>query len=327
MTHSIRKLLLGGVAVLATFPALAARRDSGSARQCRQGAAQLVDEPPHLRRAALLAARQDQQGHRQEPQARLRSGDRRHRGQRKSAIDATGRGRLPLHRRSVGGGLQDRRAFGRHGPHRLADGPRTGEAAAVEPGRRAVGESGRLHRQLSSPRDRHRQGHRQGRLGDEPARSARRADHRRAARGQGQDHRGRGRRRPRRARLDRGARRRLRQTDLAQIRHTGAGRARQRDLEGQEQRLADRRRRHVDHGLVRSCDQSGDLGHGQSRADVRSDLSPRRQPLYQQHDLLESRQRQHELVFPVHAGRPLGLRRSPTRTSSSTARSAGSSAS
>ncbi len=32
---------------------------------------------------------------------------------------------------------------------------------------------------------------------------------------------------------------------LAQIRGPGAGRARQRDLEGQEQRLADRRRRHV----------------------------------------------------------------------------------
>ncbi len=31
----------------------------------------------------------------------------------------------------------------------------------------------------------------------------------------------------------------------------GAGRARQRDLEGQEQRLADRRRRHVDYGQLR----------------------------------------------------------------------------
>src|SRR6476659_6053274 len=108
---------------------------------------------------------------------------------------------------------------------------------------------------------------------------------------------------------NRGARRRRRETDRAQIRHTGAGRARQRDLEGQEQRLADRRRRHVDHGLVRSRDQPGDLGHRQSGADVRSDLSSRRQPLHQQHDLVESRQREHELVLPVRTRRHVGLRR------------------
>ena len=40
--------------------------------------------------------------------------------------------------------------------------------------------------------------------------------------------------------------------DLAQIRGPGARRARQRDLEGQEQRLADRRRRHVGDRLLRS---------------------------------------------------------------------------
>ena len=52
--------------------------------------------------------------------------------------------------------------------------------------------------------DRHRQGHRQGRVGDQPRRRADRpAAHRRAARGQGQDHHRRRRRRPRRARLDR----------------------------------------------------------------------------------------------------------------------------
>ena len=89
------------------------------------------------------------------------------------------------------------------------------------------------------------------------------------------------------------------------------GRARQRDLEGQEQRLADRRRRDVDHRLLRSRHQSGDLGHRQPGADVRSDLPAGRQPLHQQHDLVESRQRAHELVLPVHAQRPLGLRRIP----------------
>ena len=208
------------------MPSPRRRRDPGSARQRRQGAAKLVDEPPHLRRAALFAARQGQQGQRQEPEARLCARDRGNGSQRKSAIDTAGRGRFSLHRRSMGRGLQDRRALGRHGPHRLAHGSRTGEAAAVEPRRRVIGQSGHLHRQLPRPRDRHQQGQRQGGLGNQPPRPAGRANHRRAARGKGQDHRGRGRRRSRRARLDRCARRRQRQDHLAQIRHTGAGRAR-----------------------------------------------------------------------------------------------------
>ena len=115
------------------------RRDAGSAGQCRQGAAQLADEPPHLRRAALFTARQDQQGQRQGPQARLFRRHRRHVRQRKSASDTARRGRLPLHRRSVGRGLQDRRALRRHGPHRLAHGPGPGEVAAVESRRGACG--------------------------------------------------------------------------------------------------------------------------------------------------------------------------------------------
>ena len=44
-------------------------------------------------------------------------------------------------------------------------------------------------------------------------------------------------------------------------------------------------------GLLRSRHQPGDLGYRQSGADVRSDLPPGRQPLYQQHDLVESRHR------------------------------------
>ena len=215
--------------------------------------------------------------------------------------------------------------LGRHGPHRLAHGPRPGETAAVEPRRRALGQSGDFQRQLSAAHHRHQQGQRQGRLGNEPVRRpAGSAAHRRAARGQGQDHRRRRRRRPRRARLHRGARRRDRQDALAQIRDPGARRARQRDLEGQEpSRLADRRRRHVGDRHLRHRHQPGDLGHRQSGADVRRHLSARRQPLHQQRDLLGSRHRQDELVLPVHAGRPLGLRRSrhahPRRRRRSTA--------
>ena len=72
-----------------------------------------------------------------------------------------------------------------------------------------------------------------------------RHDHRRAARHQGQDRHRRLRRRRRRPRLGGGARRRDRQAAVAQVHHSGARRAGQRNLEGQEQRLADRRRRRV----------------------------------------------------------------------------------
>ncbi len=97
---------------------------------------------------------------------------------------------------------------------------------------------------------------------------------------------------------------------MAAICGAGTGRARQRDLEGQEQRLADRRWCHVGDRYLRRRQQPADLGHRQSGADVRRHLSARRQPLHQQRDLLESRRRQDELVLPVHARRPLGLRRS-----------------
>ncbi len=72
-----------------------------------------------------------------------------------------------------------------------------------QPRRRALGQFRHLHRQLSGARHRHRQGHRQGGVGDQSARPAGRADHRGAAVGEGQDPRRRRRRRPRRARLDR----------------------------------------------------------------------------------------------------------------------------
>jgi hypothetical protein len=50
------------------------------------------------------------------------------------------------------------------------------------------------------------------------------------------------------------------------LRGPGPGRARQRDLKGQEQRLADRRRRLLRHRLLRSRDQHHLLGLGQSGA-------------------------------------------------------------
>ena len=58
-----------------------------------------------------------------------------------------------------------------------------------------------------------------------------------------------------------------RQRAVAQVRHSGARRARLRNLEGQEQRLAHRRRRLVGDGLIRSRHQSGAVGHRQSGAD------------------------------------------------------------
>ena len=65
------------------------------------------------------------------------------------------------------------------------------------------------------------------------------------------DHHRRLRRRQRRARLARRARSQDRRHEMEDIRGPGAGRARQRDLEGQEQRLADRRRRLLRHRLLR----------------------------------------------------------------------------
>ena len=54
-------------------------------------------------------------------------------------------------------------------------------------------------------------------------------------------------------------------------------------------------------GDLRSGLEPDDLGHRQSGAGIQSDLSSRRQSLYQQRDLVRSRHRQDELVLPVHA--------------------------
>ena len=125
-------------------------------------------------------------------------------GRREPAGDAAGRRRVHVHRRPVGHRLQDRRALGRGRPHRLAHGSQAGALPAVEPRRRAVGQSRDLGGQLSRPRiiatDKDT-----GKIVWETnlADAAGRAAHRRAAGGEGQDHRRRRRRRPRRARLDR----------------------------------------------------------------------------------------------------------------------------
>ncbi len=80
-----------------------------------------------------------------------------------------------------------------------------------------------------------------------------------------------------------------------------------RDLEGQEQRLADRRRRHVGHRLLRPHDQPGAVGHRQSDPVVGPVLPSRRQSLHREPDLVGPRHRQDELVSPVHPRRHVGL--------------------
>ena len=76
-------------------------------------------------------------------------------------------------------------------------------------------------------------------------------------------------RRPGRAQLAGGARPQDRQRAVADLHRAGARRARQRDLEGQEQRLADRRRRLLRHRLLRPRHQHHLLGLGQPVAEIR----------------------------------------------------------
>ena len=87
------------------------------------------------------------------------------------------------------------------------------------------------------------------------------------------------------------------------------GRAGARDLEGQEQRLADRRRRLLRYRLIRSRHQCHLLGLGQPVAEIRQLVPARRQSLHQQRARDRCRDRQAALVPPVHAQRHDGLRR------------------
>ncbi len=177
-------------------------------------------------------------------------------------------------------------------PDRLEDGPRLRRSSTATAASRCGTTSSFRSRLLSTPRDRDRQGDRQGRLGQEPARQP---DMFITAAplalkdaiiigGSGGD---------------RGLRNWVAALDpktgdihVEDLLDPGARRARQRDLEGQPQRLADRRRRVLRHRLVRSAHQSDLLGLGQSGAGLRSDLSPRRQSLHVERDRLRCRQRQ-----------------------------------
>ena len=103
---------------------------------------------------------------------------------------------------------------------------------------------------------------RQDRLGQEFARSAGGRAVLGAARAQGRHHRRCLRRRPGRARLDRLARSENRRFEMEDLCHPRARRARQRNLEGQEQCLADRRRRVLRHRFLRSANEPDLLGIG-----------------------------------------------------------------
>ena len=196
------------------------------------------------------------------------------------------RQRLPVHQRRLGHALQDRRPQSQQGRVRLGD--RSRREAPGQPAaharHRALGRS--RHRESAGrPRDRGQPRHRRNRLGQDG-----RHDERVRQPGtiqRGADHRGRqGDRRERRgrrqdARLDRGARRANRERAVALVRRAEAGRSGQRDVEGHEQRVEDRRRRPLADRLLRSGDEAHHLGHGQSGADLRSAGASRRQPLHQ----------------------------------------------
>ena len=77
------------------------------------------------------------------------------------------RRRLPLHHRFLGRALQDRRHVGRCRPHRLAHGPQAG-AAGGQSRRRLLGQSRHHACQRAGAHHRHRQEHRQSRVGDQP---------------------------------------------------------------------------------------------------------------------------------------------------------------
>ena len=225
---------LTGVAIVARcWPPRARARGRRHLRTPAQSrAAQLAHAPSRLRRAALFAARHDQQVEREESQARLRRGDGRHIGEREPPGDATGRRRLYVHGR----------AWGVVYKIDLRSGTMGRILWKMDPGQekidrnRGVALWGNLVVSVTSQRARHRdrQGDWQDRLGQEPARPAGHGAHRGAPCAQGQDHHRRLGRRPGRAQLAGRARRQDRQRDVEDIRRPRARRARQRDLEGQD---------------------------------------------------------------------------------------------
>ena len=81
-------------------------------------------------------------------------------------------------------------------------------------------------------------------------------------------------------RLDRRARCQHRQRAVALVRGAEARRSGQRNLEGQDQRLEDRRRRHMADRFLRSGIAADHLGHRQSGSAIRSAVAPGRQSLH-----------------------------------------------
>ena len=199
----------------------------------------------------------------------------------------------------------------------LEDGPRhrqglVGRGVLLrrqQPRRRAVEGQGDLAHP-GRPPDRDRQGDRRGRLGAQGRRPGdRRGHHGGAAGGQGPgDHRRLG-RRVRHPRLDRRDRSEHRQGGLAPPHHPGPGRARPRHLGRRARRLEDRRRLDLGHRLLRSRAGPDHLGRRQSRARLGRRIPAGRQSLHQQRDRARSGHRRDQVVLPVHAERPLRLRR------------------
>ena len=310
MQHiSLRSLLLAGASY--PWPASPAHRRRRHLRAAAQsaGAAELADGPSRLRCAAVLAARADQQGRTSRTSSSVRGRDRRHLGNEVARGDAAGRGRLHVHRRPLGRRLQDRRALGqsRHAscgrwiPARKSSTAIAASRCGAISSSRSPRYDGRV---IATDKetgkivwDKNLHDQPDLELTAAPLALKDSIDRRRL------------RRRPRRARLDRGARRQDRRREVEDLLDPRPRRARQRDLEGQEQRLADRRRRVLRHRLLRPRDQPHLLGLRQPGARLRRrptgratiSTPPARSP--------STPRPARSLAFPVHAERQPRLRR------------------
>ena len=252
-----------------------------------------------------------QPGQCEEPQARLCGGDRRHLGQRKSAGDAAGGGRLPLHRRRCG--VWSTRSTARSGDvgrivWRMD--PEAGKTSADQPRRGAVGQF-RHHAPPTIRRASSRPTRRPARSSGKPT-GGRQPDVQLTA-----------------APLvvkdkiivgaaggDRGVRDYIagarcgdRQAGVAQIRHSGARRAR-------SETWKDKNNAWQTGGGAMWVTGTYDVATNQMFWGTGNPV-PMFDPTYRPGDNLYTNSviswdpdiRQDELVFPVHAGRPLGLRR------------------
>ena len=170
------------------------RGDLRAAAQSR--AAELADEPSRLRRAS--ASRRSTRSTR--PTSRTSSSPSR---SRSAAPRATRTSRRPRWSRTASCTSPTPGAWSTRSTcaparraHRLEDGSRARRSSTATAASRCGAISSISVTGLRRPRHRDRQGDRQDRLGQEPARPARYGAHRRAARAQGQDHRRRLGRRP-----------------------------------------------------------------------------------------------------------------------------------